>query len=64
MEKPSVNELIKTLKECNKSNDDIIDVLRRIIQTKIMYGGDVQESIDSEILKAKKDYLKCTHLHP
>jgi hypothetical protein len=56
MEKPSVGLLIKTLKECNYSSDAIIDILRSIIQQKLMYGGDIQDSIDYHIDKAEKEY--------
>ena len=58
IEKPSVGELIKVLKECEKSNDFIIDVLRCIIQTKVMYGGEIQDSINYYISKTKEEYVK------
>jgi hypothetical protein len=58
IEKPSVGTLIKTLKECNKSNEDIIDILRSIIQQKVMYGGNIQDSIDYWLDITIKNSLK------
>jgi hypothetical protein len=58
IEKPSVSILIKTLKDCNKSNEAIIDILRSIIQQKVMYGGDIQDSIDYWIETTVKESLK------
>jgi hypothetical protein len=57
-EKPSVGELIKVLKECNKDNDFIIETLKNIIQTKMMYGGEIQDSIDFHIYSTRAEYNK------
>ena len=58
IEKPSIGELIKVLKKCNKDSEYVIEVLKSIIQTKLMYGGDMQELIDFQIHKAKTEFLK------
>jgi hypothetical protein len=58
IEKPSIGELIKVLRGCNKDNDFIIETLKSIIQTKMMYGGEIQDSIDFHIHKAKEEFNK------
>ena len=48
-----VFELIDTLKKCQKSDEYIIEVLSSIIQTKLMYGGDIREAVIFQIYKAR-----------
>jgi len=57
MEKPSIGELLKVLKGCKKSNEQIIEIFQCIIQRKVMYGGNIQDSIDFELDKAKRGSL-------
>jgi hypothetical protein len=55
MEQPSTRELWRLLKEAGKDNDYIIEVFVSIIQTKMLMGGDIADSINSEIDKIKKE---------
>jgi hypothetical protein len=57
-EKPSVADLLKVLRECGKGSEQIIDILSAIIQSKQMYGGDIQNQIDYYIWKALEQSKK------
>jgi hypothetical protein len=55
MEKSSARELWSLLKEARKSNDYIIEVFVSMIQTKMLMGGDIADSINYEVDKIKKE---------
>ena len=58
MEKPTARELWKLLKEAKKSDDYIIEVFVSMIQTKMLMGGDIADSINYEVDKIKKELYK------
>jgi hypothetical protein len=55
VESPTVTELIELLIKGKKSEKEIIDVLRCIIQTYMMYGGSVSDSVAYQVDLAKKE---------
>jgi len=57
-EQPSARELLKFLKEAGKSNGCIIELLVSMIQTKMLMGGDIADSINYEVEKIKKELYK------
>jgi hypothetical protein len=58
MEKPTARELWELLKEAKKSNDYIIEVFVSMIQSKMLMGGDIADSINYEVDKIKKEFYK------
>ena len=58
MEKPTARELWKLLKEAKKSDDYIIEVFVSMIQTKMLMGGDIADSINYEVDRVKKELNK------
>jgi hypothetical protein len=57
-EQLSARELLKFLKEAGKSNECIIELLVSMIQTKMLMGGDIADSINYEVEKIKKELYK------
>jgi hypothetical protein len=58
MEGSTARELWKLLKEAGKSNDYIIEVFVTMIQTKMLMGGDIADSINYEVDRVKKELNK------
>ena len=58
MEGSTARELWKLLKEAKKSDDYIIEVFVSMIQTKMLMGGDIADSINYEVDRVKKELNK------
>ena len=57
MERTSVRELLKLLKQAKVSNEDMVELFVSMIQNQMMYGGTLQERIDYEVEIIKKKLL-------
>jgi predicted nucleotidyltransferase len=55
VDQPKVQELVNELKHRGFSPSEIIDILSALIQRKMMYGGDLNDSIQFELTKAKQE---------
>lgn len=59
MEQPKIDALTKVLRECNKTDEQIIDVLESIITVQMLMGGCLEDKINFEINKAQREsYLR------
>jgi hypothetical protein len=55
MERPTVRDLYKLLKEAKKDNEYIIEIFVSIIQAKMQSGGDIADSVYYHVEKLKKE---------
>lgn len=67
-EQPKVQELVEELKQRGFTLSEIINILASIIQRQMMYGGDLNDTLQYELTKAKtlrtritdyKELLSC-----
>ena len=58
IEQSTVSDLIKLLREARKTDEQIVEVLESIIKSYLMYGGNIQDVINFQIDKTKKEILR------